>query len=154
MKTGQLEIDETDERILRELRKNSRKSLRKLAFSVGISTSAVSERLKRMEKAGIVKGYTASIDFSRLGYEFVAIVQISISGGALLDVQKKISSLPGVVAVYDVTGQYDSVVVLMRKSRSELSALIKKILAIPEVEKTNTSMVLNVMKDFTDFSGI
>lgn len=147
-------MDETDERILNELRRDSRKSLRKLASSVGVSPSAISERIKRMEKLGVIKGYTANLDYSKLGYEFVAIVQISISGGALLEVQKKISALPGVIAVYDVTGQYDSTAILMRKSRGELSALIKKILAIPRVEKTNTSMVLNVMKDFTDSYGI
>jgi len=147
-------IDETDDRILGELRRDSRKSIRKLASSVGISPSAISERIRRMERAGIIKGYTTNIDFSRLGYEFVAIVQISISGGALLDVQKKISALPGVMAVYDVTGQYDSIAILMRKNRAELSYLIKKILAIPKVEKTNTNMVLNVMKDFTDLSGV
>ncbi|NYZ76778.1 Lrp/AsnC family transcriptional regulator [Candidatus Micrarchaeota archaeon] len=154
MKIGHFEIDETDERILDELKKDSRKSLRKLSSSVGVSPSAISERLRRMERAGVIKGYTASLDLSKLGYEFVAIIQISISGGALLDVQKKISGLPGVVAVYDVTGQYDSTAILMRKSRSELSSLIKKILAIPHVEKTNTSMVLNVVKDFTDSAGI
>jgi len=147
-------MDETDERILVELRKDSRKSLRKLASSVGVSPSAISERIRRMEKSGMIKGYTANLDYLKLGYEFVAIVQISISGGNLLEVQKKISAMPGVVAVYDVTGQYDSMAILMRKSRSELSALIKKILALPRVDKTNTNMVLNVMKDFTDFSGI
>ena len=154
MKKEHLKTDETDERILFELRRDSRKSLRNLASSVGISPSAISERIKRMEKSGIIKGYTVNTDFYKLGYEFVAIVQISISGGNLLEVQKKISSLPGVMAVYDVTGQYDSVAILMRKSRAELSSLIKKILAIQRVEKTNTNMVLNVMKDFTDISGI
>ncbi len=154
MKKERLEIDGTDERILDELRRDSRKSIRKLASLVGISPSAISERIRRMERAGIIKGYTANVDFSKLGYEFVAIVQISISGGALLDVQKKISALPGVMAVYDVTGQYDSIAVLMRKNRAELSYLIKKILAIPKVEKTNTNMVLNVMKDFSDLSVV
>lgn len=151
MKTEHFKIDETDEKILDELKNDSRKSLRKLSSSVGVSPSAVSERLRKMESAGVIKGYTVRLDLSKLGYEFIAIVQISISGGALLDVQKKISALPGVVAVYDVTGQYDSIAIMMRKSRSELSALIKKILAIPHVEKTNTSIVLNVVKDFTDF---
>ena len=147
-------MNETDERILVELRKDSRKSLRKLASSVGISPSAISERIRRMEKSGVIKGYTTNLDYSKLGYEFVAIVQISISGGNLLEVQKKISAMPGVLAVYDITGKYDSVAILMRKSRAELSALIKKILAIPRVDKTNTNIALNVMKDFTDFSGI
>jgi DNA-binding Lrp family transcriptional regulator len=154
MKKERLEIDETDEGILGELKKDSRKSIRKLASLIGISPSAISERIRRMEKSGIIKGYTTSIDYSKLGYEFVAIVQISISGGALLDVQKKISALPGVVAVYDVTGQYDSIAILMRKSRAELSYLIKKILAISKVEKTNTNMVLNIMKDFSDLSVV
>lgn len=83
----------------------------------------------------------------------MAIVQISISGD-LLKAQQKISKLKGVAAVYDTTGQYDSAAILMCKSRAELSALVKKILAIPDVDKTNSSVVLNVMKKLSDFEQI
>lgn len=154
MRREHLELDGVDKQILAELRSNCRRSYRELAKAIEISPAALIDRVKRLEKKGYVLGYSANLDFLKLGYEFVAIVQISIAHGTLLDVQEKISKLAGVAAVYDMTGEYDSLAIVMCKSRAELSALVKKILKVPNVEKTNTSMVLNVMKDLHEFMGV
>ena len=123
MRREHLELDELDKHILAELRRNCRRSYRELAKAIDISPAALIERMKRLEKKGYILGYSANLDFLKLGYEFAAAVQISISHGALLDVQEKISKLAGVAAVYDMTGEYDSLAIVMCKSRAELSAL-------------------------------
>lgn len=153
MKSEHLEIDKTDQRILLELRQNCRRSYRELAASTGMSPAALIERMKKLEKEGIITGYSANFDYLALGFEFMGIVQISISGD-LLKAQEKISKLQGVAAVYDITGQYDAIAILMCKNRNELSALVKKILVIPGVEKTNTNIVLNVVKKLQEFEQI
>jgi DNA-binding Lrp family transcriptional regulator len=153
MKSKHLGTDETDQRILLELRRNCRRSYRELAASTGMSPAALIERMKRLEQEGIITGYSANFDYLKLGFEFMAIVQIGIKGD-LLRIQQRISKLGGVAAIYDTTGQYDAVAILMCKSRSELSALVKRILAIPGVEKTNTNVVLNVVKKLQEFGGI
>ncbi|MDD5337016.1 MAG: Lrp/AsnC family transcriptional regulator [Candidatus ainarchaeum sp.] len=147
-------LDSTDRRILRELRMNCRRSARELASELKLSPSSLIERMKRMEEAGIIRGYSADLDFLKIGYEFQALVQISISQGKLLEVQEKVSKLPGVYAVYDVTGSQDSIAFLMCRNRVELSSLIKKILSIAHVEKTNTSIILNVLKDQNEFVDV
>ena len=144
------QMDSTDHRILQELKRDCRRSYRELAASVGISPATMIERMRRLEKEGVITGYSANFDYLKLGFEFMAIVQISIHGD-LLKIQEKISRLKGVASVYDTTGQHDSVAILMCKNRQELSALVKKILAIPGVENTNTNMVLNVVKRIVDF---
>lgn len=154
MKNASVKIDTLDKKILHELRLNCRRSARELALELGVSPSSLIERIKKMENEGIIRGYSANLDFLKLGYEFQALVQISISQGKLLEVQEKISKLPGVFAVYDVTGAQDSVAFLMCKNRVELSSLIKKILSIPHVEKTNTSIILNVVKDMHEFTEV
>lgn len=153
MKAKHLELDRTDQQILLELRQNCRRSYRELATSTGMSPAALIERMKKLENEGIVTGYSANFDYLKLGFEFMAIVQISISGD-LLKAQEKISGLAGVAAVYDTTGQYDAVAILMCKTRNELSGLVKKILAIHDVEKTNSSIVLNIVKNMSDFERI
>jgi DNA-binding Lrp family transcriptional regulator len=152
MKSKHLGTDETDQRILQELRRNCRRSYRELAQSAGMSPAALIERVKRLEEQGIVTGYSANFDYLKLGFEFMAVLQIGIAGD-LLEVQQKISKLGGVAAIYDTTGQYDSVAILMCKSRNELSSLVKKILATKGVQKTNTNIVLNVVKKLQDFEG-
>ncbi len=139
--------------ILLEMKRNCRRSYRELAASIGLSPATLIERIKKLEKEGVITGYSANFNYLKLGFEFMAIVQISISGD-LLKVQQKISKLAGVAAIYDTTGQYDSTAILMCKSRNELSNLIKKILAIPGVEKTNTSIVLNVLRSMSDFGQV
>jgi len=144
MKTA---IDATDERILEELHRNSRDSFRSLAKRVGVSPATIIQRIGRLEKEKIILGYDVDLDHSRLGYEFTAVIEVTIRKGALLEVQKRIAHLPGVVSVYDVTGQSDSVVIARTRSSRDFSRLVKKILALENVERTNTHVILNVVKE-------
>ncbi|MEW6748317.1 MAG: Lrp/AsnC family transcriptional regulator [Candidatus Micrarchaeota archaeon] len=153
-KTEQMDLDETDRRILLELKADSRRSYRELAKAIGLSPAAVIERTRRLESAGVIRGYTANFDYSKLGFEFMAIVEVRISGDDLLTVEKRISQMPHVGAVWDTTGEYDALVILMCKSRSELSATVKKILAMEEVVRTNTNVVLNVVSRLTEFGEV
>ncbi len=139
--------DSLDERILKALSEDARSSFRVIAKGLKVSTSTVVQRVKRLEQAGIIRGYAAVYDYSKLGYEFVGLVEVTINKGALLAVQKKISLLPGVVAVYDVTGLSDSMVLIRTKNRNEFSKLVKTILAIEQVERSNTHVILNVVKE-------
>lgn len=148
------QLDAVDKEIISQLRKNCRGSYRELARRVGLSPASVIERMKRLEKTGVIKGYSASLDFLKLGYEFMGLVRIAIEPGYLLEAQKRISTLPGVYAVYDVTGDYDSIAFVVAKTRSEFGSLIKKILGTPHVRKTNTDTVLNVVKDPFVFNEI
>ncbi|MBD3210839.1 winged helix-turn-helix transcriptional regulator [Candidatus Micrarchaeota archaeon] len=153
MKSKHLGVDKTDQRILLELRRNCRRSYRELASATGMSPAALIERIRKLESEGVITGYSANFDYLKLGFGFMAIVQVSIRGD-LIKIQQRISRLGGVAAVYDTTGQYDAIAILMCKSRNELSALVKKILGIPGVEKTNTNMVLNTVKKLQEFEGI
>jgi DNA-binding Lrp family transcriptional regulator len=78
-------------------------------------------------------------------------VEISMNGKDLIGVEGRIAKLPRVAAVWDTTGDYDAIAILMCKTRGELSATVKKILAMKDVEKTNTNIVLNVVKRLTEF---
>ncbi len=147
-------LDSTDKEVLLALRTNCRRSYRELAKKINLSPATLIERMRRLEKNGLIKGYVASLDFLKLGYEFMGLVQISIEPGYLLEAQGKISKLRGVYSVYDVTGEYDSIAFVMAKNRNEFSALIKKILSIPHVKRTNTNVILNVVKDPFAFSEV
>ncbi len=139
--------DDLDRKIIDELLQNARDSGRNIAKRLGVSTSTFLQRLSRLEKEGIIKGYSPNLDFSKLGYDFMGIIEVVIRKGSLIDVQRKIAGMPGVSAVYDLTGGSDAMVLVKCRSRVELSKLVKAILAIPEVERTNTHVILNVIKE-------
>ncbi|RLI34377.1 AsnC family transcriptional regulator [Candidatus Bathyarchaeota archaeon] len=140
-------MDEIDRKILNELLADSRQSFREIAKKVDVSVGTVLARVKRMEREGIIKGYTVLVDHEKLGYELTAIVEITVSKGKLLDVDRKVASMPGVCAVYDVTGLTDAIVIAKFKSREELSRFTKSLLAIPLIERTNTHLVLTTIKE-------
>jgi len=147
-------LDKTDEEILSALRRNSRGSYRELARKLKLHPTTLIGRMQRLEKSGIILGYGANLDLGKLGYDFMGVVQVKIAKGKLMEAQEKISRMNGVVAVYDVTGEYDSVAIIAAKSRESFSQLIKSFLQLPHVEHTNTQVILKVVKPTWQFEAV
>lgn len=142
-----MELDETDVKILKTLVSDARLSSRQIAKKSSVSIGTVLTRIKKMEKEGVVRGYTAVVDHEKLGYQLTAITEITVSKGRLLEVENEIARMPNVCCVYDVTGVTDAYVVAKFKNREELSTFAKKLLALPYVERTNTHVVLTTIKE-------
>ncbi len=140
-------MDALDERIIEQLSTDGRKSYRDIARGLSVSLSTVSNHIKSLEKDGVIRGYSAVVDPEKLGYTLTAIINLKISRGKLLEVQRAIAKDPHVQAVYDITGDWDSLVLAHFKERRDLNTFIKHVLTIPDVERTNTQLVLNVVKD-------
>lgn len=134
-------------RILDELLKDSRQSYRKLADTLNVAVGTVQNRIKKLEEKGIIKGYTVLLDHEKMGYELTSITQITVSKGKLIDMEKEIAKMGPVLAVYDVTGDADIIVIAKFKSRKDLSNFTKKLLSLPYVERTNTHVVLTTIKE-------
>jgi len=139
-------LDELDVAILRRLNTDARKSFRDIARELKVSISTISNRVKRLEQEGIIIGYIPVLDEKKLGYDVLAVIGIRISKGKLLEVQRKIGREDKVVDVYDVTGEYDSVIIARFKNTKELDLFIKHLVAMENVERTYTQVVLNVVK--------
>jgi len=139
-------LDDLDVAILRRLNQDARKSFRDIARELEVSISTVSNRVKRLESEGIILGYAPLLDEKKLGYDVLAVIGVRISKGKLLEVQRKIAREDKVVEVYDVTGEYDSVIIARFRNTKELDAFIKKLVAMENVDRTYTQVVLNVVK--------
>lgn len=145
-------VDEKDLLLLRELSNNSRQSFRKIAQKIGISTMTVISKYDKLAKSGIIKKPSLVVDFEKLGYSFIAIIEINVSKGKLTEVERLISKKPQVFAVYDITGETDALVLARFKSREDLNTFIKSLSNIEFVDRTNTHVILNVVKE--DFGGL
>ncbi|HEX2021857.1 MAG TPA: Lrp/AsnC family transcriptional regulator [Candidatus Thermoplasmatota archaeon] len=140
-------LDDADVALLRALNQDARKSYRDLAKELGLALSTVSARVKRLEEEGYIVGYVPVLDPARLGFDLVVIVGVKITAGKLLEAQQRIARLPRAYGVYDVTGEWDSMVLARFRSREELNGFIKDLLALPYVERTGTQLVLNTVKE-------
>ena len=140
-------LDEIDRKLLKELLMNSKRSFREIAKSIGVSPATVINHIQRLESGGVIHDYSVRLDHERLGYELTVVTEIIVSKGKLLETDAEIAKIPNVCAVYDITGETDAMVVAKFKSRSDLSDFTKKLLAMPNVERTNTHVVLTTVKE-------
>ena len=140
-------LDDVDVGLIRALNQDARKSYRDLARELGLALSTVSARVKRLEAQGYITGYVPVLDAQKLGFDLVVIVGVKIAHGKLLEAQKRIAKLPRVYGVYDVTGDWDSIVIARFRDREELNDFIKDLLTLPYVERTGTQLVLNTVKE-------
>ncbi|MBO4551992.1 MAG: Lrp/AsnC family transcriptional regulator [Candidatus Methanomethylophilaceae archaeon] len=144
------EFDELDRRIVELMCRSSQGSYRQIAKQLGIHPTTLIQRVKNLEAKGVINGYRAKVDYMRLGFDYMGIIQVYVEKN-MLSVQETIRSIPQVLAVFDVTGECDSIVWIACRDREEFSNIVKSILKIDGVQKTNTSVILNVMKDPADF---
>jgi len=142
-----IELDEVDVKILEEYLRDCRSSYRMVATKIGVAAATVLARTKKMEKIGVLKGYSALLDYEKLGYELTVLTEITVSKGKLLEIEREIAKLSSTCAVYDVTGLTDAIVVAKFRSRKELSDFTKTLLSMPYVERTNTHVVLTTVKE-------
>ena len=142
-----MELDRLDKSILRQLLSDGRSSYRRVGSILGVSTTTVAGRIQRLEHARVLKGFTGVVDSEMLGYELTAVTEILVSKGKLLEMEREIAKLPGVCAVYDVTGEIDGIVVAKFRDREELSRFTKGLLTMPFVDRAITHVVLTTVKE-------
>ncbi len=145
-----MELDKKDLEILKILVEDARLSYRKIAERVGVSIGTIISKVKKLEDAGVIKGYSAILDHEKLGYVLTVITEVTVAKGKLLETGEEIAKNPNVCCVYDVTGLTDAIVIAKFKTREELSNFTKSLLKMPYIERTNTHLALTTLKeDFT-----
>jgi DNA-binding Lrp family transcriptional regulator len=142
-------LDEIDKKIIKVLENDARTSLRKISELVKVSLGTVSNRVKKMEKNGVIKGYSVILDPDQIGWELNVVIGLRIQKGRLIEIQEKIAKDSRVHGVYDVTGDFDSMVIARAKNRKDLDDLSKNVLSIDGVERSITHLVLNTVKEKT-----
>jgi DNA-binding Lrp family transcriptional regulator len=149
------EIDELDIEILKILSIDGRKNKNTIATKLKRSPNTIIKRISNLEENGVIKNYGVQIDYEELGYKIIALIEITVSKGKMLEVEGKIAQNPNVFAVYDITGTYDALILARFKKRAELSGMIKDVIhASPYVERSNTHIVLNVIKEKDSFTEL
>ncbi|MBY9020743.1 MAG: Lrp/AsnC family transcriptional regulator [Candidatus Lokiarchaeota archaeon] len=150
------DISELDIKILRKLSKDGRISLRQLAKDLGNkSPVTIKNHVEKLENNGIIMDYGVQIDYEKLGYGIIALIELTISKGKMLEVEQDIAKNPNIFAIYDITGEYDALILARFKNREALSEMIKNELHnSPYVERTNTHIVLNVIKEISSLNEL
>lgn len=143
-------LDRYDAAILDELQQDGRRSIVELAERVGLSGTPCARRIKLMEQAGIIQGYTAIIDPGQLGLKVQAFVQVKLDHHTdenLDQFRRAMDAMEEVVSCHAMTGEYDLLLqVLVPDLESLSNVVLRKLLKIRFVRDVHSSIVLNTFK--------
>ena len=140
-------MDKVDRSIVNHLQEKGRDSYREIARELDISPSTVMKRVRDLEDSGIIKGYSALIDYDLVGYDIHVIVDVRVAKGKLQLIESKIARYDSVLMVFDNTGSFDATVIARFKNRAGLDRFIKRLQTYDFVERTETKLILNTIKD-------
>jgi DNA-binding Lrp family transcriptional regulator len=140
-------LDDLDIRILSILSEDARISYREVAKKLDVASGTIYNRIRKMTDNGIIQGYIPLLDYSKLGYDLTVLILIQVEGEHLTNVEEMLAKPSEVLAVYDITGEFDVAVVARFKNTKSMNAFIKSTLQIPYIRRTVTNVVLNIVKE-------
>ncbi len=133
-------IDSTNSKILKCLQHNARLSNAEIGRQVGISSPAVSERIKKMEDFGVIEGYKTIVSPYEVGYQFKAIITLRAFMGKLKPFLDKVQTYNEVINCYRITGDENIVMEVVLKNQKHLEAFIDQLISYGE---SKTQIVLS-----------
>ncbi len=140
-------MDNLDYEILACLKENSRENATNIGNKVNLSTSAVIERIKKMEASGLIEQYTTLINQSALGRELMAFIYVSLEHPKYYDgFVESINKNDAIAECYYIAGDYDFILKVVTKTGATLEEILKYIKYVNGVSGTRTSVVLSTNK--------
>ena len=140
-------MDNIDKKILIELQKSGRESASNIAEKINVSVPTITERIRKLEESGVIVGFQAVIDSSKIGFDVSAIITI-ISGSS--QYYKKVTieaeKTPEVVKCFSTTGNGSHTLLVTTKNSNTLEELLRKIQSWPGVNRTETQIILSSYK--------
>ena len=88
-KSASVELDDLDRKILQAYLMDARISYRELALKLGVSTTTIQSRTSKLEKSGIIRGYSAIFDHEKIGFQLTALTEVSVAKGKLLELEER-----------------------------------------------------------------
>jgi DNA-binding Lrp family transcriptional regulator len=136
-------MDELDQRLIAALRENARTPTARLARTLGISRTTLQSRLERLERVGVVTGYTIRLSEAHERGEIHAYVLMTVSLKQSAAVISAVRRMSAVRLLQSVSGPFDLIAEIVAPSVAEMDTLIDALGALPGVERTTSSIVLS-----------
>ncbi|MCA9581075.1 MAG: Lrp/AsnC family transcriptional regulator [Myxococcales bacterium] len=141
-------MDAIDLQIVRSLQEDGKAALAKLGKVVGLSAPAVLERVRKLEQAGVIRGYTALVDARAMGLDVTSFIGVSLQAvSGVTRFEQDVLDMPEVLESHHVTGSYTLLLKVRTKNTATLENLIAKIRAAEGVTRTETLVVLSTGKE-------
>jgi len=142
-----MKTDNTNRNILNLLRKNARMSYKEIAESIGKPESTIRDRIQRMERIGLIQGYTVILDKKQLGFECSALVLADVDYEKLEDVTKKLLNTNNVLRIYHTSGNKRIAFVVVAKDFEDLEADLNRLSEF-DLKNEDVVIILKIVREF------
>ena len=147
-------LDDIDRQIIGIIAKDSSKSHSTIGEVVGLSASAINERIRKLQKMGVIEGYQARINPKTLGHNLLAFILVDVEATHEKEFAKLILENESILECHHVTGDYSFLVKVRVAGTDELEMIISKVLKVhPWVKRSHTQIALSSIKE-EFFAGI
>jgi DNA-binding Lrp family transcriptional regulator len=146
-----MKIDAIDKKILRTLQKNAKITNAKLSKEIGLSPAPTLERVRKLESKGIISGYHAKLDKSKIGLGVSTYVMVSLKGHNKKNLDsfiEKISDVDNIVECHHITGSGDFILKVVAKDiESYQKLMLEKVSEIEVTDSLQSMVILSTLKD-------
>jgi len=150
-----MKLDQTDLKLIELLQKNCKQTTKELADQLDLSTTAVYERIKKLEKQNIITDYVAIINKDKINRSFIVISHVKIkshSKDAILKFEKKVNQIPEVLECFHVSGEYDYILKIGVQDMEAYREFMLSKLTTMEEESTHSMFVIKEVKNLKTYS--
>lgn len=143
-----MQLDRLDEQIVALLLADSRTSYARIGTEIGLSAPAVKRRVDKLQAAGVITGYTVTVDPDALGWRTEAFVELYCQGRTSPEqIKKSLVKHPEVVAAYTITGDADALIHILATDTAHLESALERVRDEPNVVQTKSVIVLSRLLD-------
>lgn len=142
-----MELDPTDKKLLKLLQADAKLPYAKLAKRLGVSTSGIHKRVKRLVDAGVIDRFVAVIEPQIIGKKLKAFIGVATEPGSCSEVKSQLIRRPEVLEIHEVAGEHDLFLKLITDDTLTLNDILHEIDRIPGVSSTRTLIVLKTEKE-------
>ncbi len=148
-------MDETDKKILRLLQKNAKQNTKEIASQIKLTISPTFERIKKLEQQGVIKGYVAILDRTKIGKSLMAYCQISLfkhSKELILNFRAEVAKFPEIIRCHHVSGNYDFLLEVAVNDMNEYQQfVVEKLSIVDGISNIQSSFVMEEIKEDTAY---
>ncbi len=143
-------LDSVDYAILRCLKDNARMTSSEIGKKINLSVSAVIERIKKLERNGVIEGYTVSLNQSKMGNGLVALMEVSLEHPKYYEeFAQMVRENESIQSCYYRTGEFDFMLNIFTDSADSLERIHRSVMNMKGIQATKTHFVLKVVKNDT-----
>ena len=148
-----MELDKTDKKLLYFLQEDSKQTTKELSYKLDLSVTAVYERIKKLEKQGVISKYVALVDKEKVAKNFIVLCHVKLTQHKkeyVLQFEKEIMTLPEVTECFHVSGDYDYILKICVKNMEEYrNFMVTKLTTLQHIGSTHSSFMITEVKNTT-----